>query len=164
MSTSSSEDSGSDFNQGDNGSHTYPLSAGAIRKGGHMMIKDNPCKIVSVTTSKTGKHGHAKAAITGLCIFTNKKCEDSVPTSHNVDVPNVTKREYVLINIDDEDFLTLQDEETNDMREDIKLSTHKHWIKVNEKIREDFENGEELVVTVIKAMGKECVISSRKCN
>ena len=162
--SSSSEESGSDFDQGDSGSHTYPLSAGAIRKGGHMIIKENPCKIVSVTTSKTGKHGHAKAAITGLCIFTNKKCEDSVPTSHNVDVPNVTKREYNLINIDDEDFLTLEDLESGDMREDIKLSNHKHWIKVNEKIREEFEGGEDLVLTVIKAMGKECVISSRKSN
>ncbi|MEL6702539.1 MAG: translation initiation factor IF-5A [Pseudomonadota bacterium] len=160
--SSSSEDSGSDFDQGDNGSHTYPLSAGAIRKGGHMIIKGNPCKIVSVTTSKTGKHGHAKAAITGLCLFTNKKCEDSIPTSHNVDVPNVTKTEYVLVNIDDEDFLTLEEDESGEMREDIKLSDHKHWTKVNEKIREDFENGEELMVTVIKAMGKECVISSRK--
>ena len=159
---SSEEDSGSDFGKADKGQLTIPMSAGSIKKGHYMMIKDNPCKIMIVTTSKTGKHGHAKAAITGMCIFTNKKCEDSVPTSHNVEVPNVTKTEYMLVNIDDEDYVTIEDQESGEVREDLKLSVHPYWAKVNKKIKEDFNKGEELLVTVIGAMNKECVISSRK--
>merc|ERR1712146_567874 len=84
------------FEQADSGAMTFPTSAGSIRKGSHMLIKGFPCKVAEVTTSKTGKHGHAKASITGIDIFTGKKYEDSVPTSHNVDCPNVTKTEYTL--------------------------------------------------------------------
>ena len=146
------------------GSLTFPTSAGSIKKGHYMLIKGTPCKIVSVSTSKTGKHGHAKSAIMGLCLFTNKKVEDSVPSSHNVDCPNVTKTEYELINILEDNFLSLMHDETGDMREDLDLSSEKYYKELNKKIIDDFENGAEIVVTVLKAMGKESVIAYRKTN
>merc|ERR1712029_418931 len=88
------------FEQADSGAMTFPTSAGSIKKGSYMLIKGFPCKVVEVTTSKTGKHGHAKASITGTDIFTGKKYEDSVPTSHNVDCPQVAKNEYELVSIE----------------------------------------------------------------
>lgn len=36
------------------------LQCSALRKGGHVVIKGRPCKIIDMSTSKTGKHGHAK--------------------------------------------------------------------------------------------------------
>merc|ERR1712176_1231865 len=106
------------FETADSGaSHTYPQQAGEIRKGSFLMIKGRPCKCVEVSTSKTGKHGHAKAHIVALDIFTNKKYEDLCPTSHNLEVPFVKRTEYQVLIADadtGEVSLLLENGETKD--------------------------------------------------
>ncbi|KAK3440267.1 hypothetical protein EUGRSUZ_B00553 [Eucalyptus grandis] len=88
-------------------SKTYPQQAGAIRKNGYIVIKNRPCKVVEVSTSKTGKHGHAKCHFVGIDIFNNKKLEDIVPSSHNCDVPHVNRTDYQLIDISEDGFVSL---------------------------------------------------------
>eukprot|EP00124_Ichthyophonus_hoferi_P005824 Ihof_evm2s976 gene=Ihof_evmTU2s976 len=84
-----------EFEHGGSGaSTTFPMQCSALRKGGFVCIKGRPCKIVDMSTSKTGKHGHAKVNMVGIDIFTNKKLEDMSPSTHNMDVPNVIRRDY----------------------------------------------------------------------
>ncbi len=65
MSKSAEVDEHQTFESGDaDASKTIPIQASAIRKNGHMMIKGRPCKVVEMSTSKTGKHGHAKVRVT----------------------------------------------------------------------------------------------------
>lgn len=57
-------------------------------------MQSRPCKIVEMSTSKTGKHGHAKVHLVGLDIFSGKKYEDICPSTHNMDVPFVKREDY----------------------------------------------------------------------
>lgn len=88
---------------------------------------------MEVSTSKTGKHGHAKCHFVAIAIFNGKKHEDIVPSSHNCDVsknlsqlnfhlpwikffkfvypfsvlqvPHVNRTDYQLIDISEDGFV-----------------------------------------------------------
>merc|ERR1739838_279388 len=128
-------------------------------KGGYMMIKGKPCKVLSISVSKTGKHGHAKCNFLATVIFTGKKLEDMVPSSHGTTVPVVVRSEWEIIDIEEE-VLTLMDEAGN-QKTDMNLPTHPP--NMAKEIRESWNGGENSVmVTVQAAVGIEQVIAYKK--
>ncbi|KAG9033622.1 Eukaryotic translation initiation factor 5A [Tulasnella sp. JGI-2019a] len=135
---------------------TYPMQCSALRKGGHVVIKGRPCKIIDMSTSKTGKHGHAKVHLIATDIFTDKKLEDICPSTHNMDVPNVKRVEYQLVNIDD-GFLNLMSQDGTS-KDDVKVPTDDN----GPKIQGDFDAGKDLLITIISAMGEEQAISYKE--
>lgn len=109
-----------------------------------------------MSTSKTGKHGHAKVHLVAIDIFTGKKLEDLSPSTHNMEVPNVVRNEYQLIDIDD-GFLSLMTSE-GDTKDDVKVPEG----DLGAKIQEEFDSGKDLVVTILSAMGEEAAISFKE--
>ncbi|BGP35115.1 translation initiation factor eIF5A [Rhodotorula toruloides] len=127
---------------------TFPMQCSALRKNGHVVIKGRPCKIVDMSTSKTGKHGHAKVHLVAIDIFTGKKLEDLSPSTHNMDVPNVVRNEYQLMNIDD-GFLNLLTADGGE-KNDVKVPEG----EIGDQIQAAFDNGDDIMVTVTSAMGE----------
>ena len=58
----------------------------------YMIIDDEPCKIMSISTSKPGKHGEAKARIEAFGVFDGQKRSVVHPVKHKVQVPMIDKR------------------------------------------------------------------------
>eukprot|EP00591_Stephanopyxis_turris_P009470 CAMPEP_0195517866 /NCGR_PEP_ID=MMETSP0794_2-20130614/11792_1 /TAXON_ID=515487 /ORGANISM="Stephanopyxis turris, Strain CCMP 815" /LENGTH=161 /DNA_ID=CAMNT_0040646741 /DNA_START=110 /DNA_END=595 /DNA_ORIENTATION=- len=138
-------------------SETIPCEAGQVKKGGYMMIKGKPCKVISISVSKTGKHGHAKCNFIATDIFTGRKLEDMVPSTHGTTVPIVTKNDWEIIDIEEDGELTLMDEAGN-QKTDLNLPLVPEGF--GEEIREAWNEGEnQISVTVQSAVGIQQVVA-----
>jgi len=146
---------------GSGASTTYPVQCSTLRKNGYVMIKGRPCKVMEMSTSKTGKHGHAKVHLVALDIFTQKKYEDLCPSTHNIDVPNVTRQEYTLMDITNDGFVALMADNA-ETREDLRLPEG----ELGDKIREEFEKplAGQVLVTVMSAVGEEQIVAVKTGN
>ncbi|QKX53464.1 uncharacterized protein TRUGW13939_00543 [Talaromyces rugulosus] len=146
------------FDSADAGaSATFPMQCSALRKNGHVVIKGRPCKIVDMSTSKTGKHGHAKVHLVAIDIFTGKKLEDLSPSTHNMDVPNVSRKEFQLLDITDDGFLSLMDDGGN-TKDDVKVPDGEVGDRINKLFTDE---GKDVSVTVMSAMGEEVAVECK---
>ena len=152
-----------EFTKGDAGAEGIErVQAGSLHKGDLVMIKDHPCRVVSSSTAKTGKHGSAKCMLTGIDIFTANKYECTFGSGDNVDAPVTKRLEYTLINIEDDGFVTLMDE-SGEIKEDLKVP-EEEWLKdVADNIKKIFNDGtKECTVVVLGALGIEKIIGCRE--
>ena len=146
-------------------SETYPMEAGQIRKGGHIMIKGNPCKVLDVSTSKTGKHGHAKCHFVAIDIFSGKKMEDLVPAGHTTSVPFVKKEEFQCIDCDEDGFVTVITA-SGDTRSDLKLPSEMNPTppgadELSQKIRDFLEKETDFYIIMQSACGIEQIMDTK---
>ncbi|CAB3404618.1 unnamed protein product [Caenorhabditis bovis] len=134
---------------------TFPKQCSALRKNEHVMIKGRPCKIVEMSTSKTGKHGHAKVHLVALDIFTGKKLEDICPSTHNMDVPVVKRKEFLVIGIEDDGFCSLMDPESCETKDDLRLPEG----ELSQQIKEALDKNEgDVLVQVVSACKEEAIL------
>ena len=69
-----------------------PMELGALKVGSYVIVDDVPCRIVSYTKSKPGKHGSAKARVVAIGVFDGAKRSFVKPVSAQVEVPLIEKR------------------------------------------------------------------------
>ena len=145
-------------------SNSYPIPCNDVKKGSFMIFQNRPCKVVEFKHFKVGKHGSAKANITGIDIFNGKKYEVLQPVSRNVEVPIIKRTPYTLININNEGYISLMDAQGK-LREDLKLPDDtEEDKKLSERIKAAYEEGKTLTITVIEAMGIEKVLEMSDKN
>jgi len=83
-----------------------------LRVNRYVILDDEPCKIMSISTSKPGKHGEAKARIEAIGIFDGQKRSVVHPVKHKVHVPIIDKRNAQILSLMGEDTVQLMDLET----------------------------------------------------
>jgi translation initiation factor 5A len=69
----------------------------SLKPNRYVLIDDEPCKILSISTSKPGKHGEAKARIEAVGVFDEQKRSIVHPVTHKVRVPMMDKRSAQVI-------------------------------------------------------------------
>ncbi|KAL2822590.1 translation protein SH3-like domain-containing protein [Aspergillus granulosus] len=139
-------------------SATFPMQCSALRKNGFVVIKGRPCKIIDMSTSKTGKHGHAKVHLVATDIFTQKKLEELCPSTHNMDVPNVTRREYQLLDVTDDGFLSLMDD-NGATKDDVKVPDGEVGDRINKMFTDE---GKDCNVVILTAMGEQACMEVKE--
>jgi translation initiation factor 5A len=88
-----------------------------LKENRYIIIDDEPCKIISITKSKPGKHGEAKARIEAIGIFDGSKRSIVNPVSHKVHVPIIDKRSAQVVAImgDNVQLMDMETYETFEM-------------------------------------------------
>ena len=113
-----------------------------LKVGRYVLIDEEPCKIMSISTSTPGKHGEAKARIDAVGIFDEQKRSVVHPVKHKVGVPIIDKRSAQILALMGTDVVQLMDLETYETFE----------MPIPEDLKGQLEPGKEILY--LQAMGK----------
>ena len=113
-----------------------------LKVGRYVVIDDEPCKISSISTSKPGKHGEAKARIEAVGIFNGQKKSVVHPVKHKVQVPMIDRRKAQILSImgDEVQLMDLESYETFNL-------------PIPDEYSDSLESGEEIMYLV--ALGRK---------
>jgi translation initiation factor 5A len=122
---------------------TVPKSVGTLSKGNYVII-DGVASIVSDTsTSRPGKHGHAKVRLVAVGMIDGKKRELVMPGHDNIDVPIIEKKIAQILSIHDTTANVMDAEtfETFDLKIPEELqgvvaegNNILYWVILNDKV------------------------------
>lgn len=104
-----------------------------LKEGRYVIIDDVPCTIVSISTSKPGKHGAAKARIDGSGVFDSQKRTAIQPVTSKMYVPTIVRRSGQVLSVSD-DTAQVMDLEDYSIIE----------LKIPEGMQERIEPGKEI--------------------
>jgi len=108
-----------------------------LKENRYVLIDDEPCKITSISMSKPGKHGEAKARVEGIGIFDGQKRNFVHPVSHKIKVPMIDKRSAQVIAITGNE-VQLMDMETYET----------FTVPIPEEFANDLEAGKEILYLI----------------
>jgi translation initiation factor 5A len=113
-----------------------------LKVGRYVLIDEEPCKIMSISTSKPGKHGEAKARIDAVGIFDEQKRSVVHPVKHKVGIPIIDKRSAQILALMGSEVVQLMDMETYETFE----------MPIPEDFKNQLQPGKEILY--LQAMGK----------
>lgn len=112
-----------------------------LKEGGYVLIDDEPCEIVSISISKPGKHGAAKARVDAIGIFDGQKRSIVQPVTSKIYIPIVERKRAQIISVSG-DVAQLMDMETYETFE----------LQIPEELKDKIEAGKEVIY--LESLGK----------
>lgn len=95
--------------------------ASAMKSGSYLLIDGAPCIVKSTSTSRPGKHGHAKVRIKATDIFTGSTKEIVKPGHDTVEVPIILKKTGQVLSVTGNDIEIMDLESFGNVLADGKL-------------------------------------------
>lgn len=113
-------------------------SMGDLREGKYVLIDDAPCRIVSISKSKPGKHGAAKMRIEAMGVFDGAKRNLMKSSDADVEIPIIERKRAQIVSasgtsaqlMDLESFETFDVEIPEDMRADVEVGKEIQYMEV----------------------------------
>jgi len=75
------------------------VSVGSLKRGDTIIIDGIPCRITETSTSRPGKHGHAKVNMMAVGILDDKKRQLVMPGHDKVEAPIIEKKTAQVLSI-----------------------------------------------------------------
>jgi translation initiation factor 5A len=70
-----------------------------LKVGSYVMIDGEPCRVVSISFSKPGKHGAAKGRVDAVGIFDEKKRTLMKPADATIGMPIIEKKNAQVVSV-----------------------------------------------------------------
>ncbi len=119
------------------------VSVGSLKKGDTIIIDGNACKITDTTTSRPGKHGHAKVNMMAVGLLDGKKRNLVMPGHDKVEAPIIEKKTAQVLGVsgntasvmDSESFETFDLEIPEELKAEIAEGKNVlYWILMGLKV------------------------------
>ena len=82
------------------------------------------------------------------------------PSTHNMEEVVAKRREFQLVDIKDDGYVTLMNDD-GETRDDLRMPSEA-FPEALKKITNGFESGATMMVTVLAAMGKEAIVDAKE--
>lgn len=119
-----------------------------LQPGRYVVIDDEPCKVLSVTHSVSGKHGGAKSRLEAIGLFDNRRRSIVKPADAEMEVPIIEKKvgQVIAIAGNNAQVMDMTDYETFDL-------------PIPEELKGKVAQGKEVSYWII--MGKKILVEAR---
>jgi len=119
-----------------------------LQPGRYVVIDDEPCKVLNVTTSVSGKHGGAKARLEAIGLFDNKRRSVVKPADAEMEVPIIEKKmgQVVAITGNSAQIMDMTDYETFE-------------IPIPDELKDKIAQGKDVSYWII--MGRKILVEAR---
>ena len=125
------------------------VSVGSLKKGDTIIIDGHACKITDTSTSRPGKHGHAKVNMMAVGMLDGKKRNLIMPGHDKVEAPIIEKKNGQVLSIsgntanvmDSESYETFDLEVPEELKGDVKEGVEiLYWIMMGTKVLKQVKN------------------------